>query len=413
MMSGSISVESEYGRGSVFTMNVRQRLAGAETLGRETAESLKQFQYKKQDQHKNLERRPIPQARVLVVDDTITNLVVAKGMMSPYGITVDCMTSGKKAIEALRNGKQRYDAVFMDHMMPEMDGMEAVRIIRNEIDSDYARTIPIIALTANAMAGTDRMFLENGFQAFLSKPLDAFALDGILDEWVRGPARDAAAPEEPPEAAGDPSGHGASDPLRSLEPAGISVEAALRRLGGNREAYIEILRAFVLDAPAQIDRVRSCTAESLGEYVIAVHGLKGINYGICADAAGDAAAGLEAAARAGRLEAVLEGNPPFIEAMEKLSAAVKAAVDSLRPRAEDGPKPRRSGPDGALLEELLDACKGYDLKTMEKLLSDLEKYAYESGGDLIRGLREDMDNLEYDSIRERLEGRGGRPEHPH
>jgi CheY-like chemotaxis protein len=188
-------VESEYGRGSIFTMNVRQRLAGAETLGKETAESLAQFRYKKQDRHKNLERRPIPHARVLVVDDMITNLVVAKGMMSPYGMTVDCMTSGKKAIEALRNGKHRYDAVFMDHMMPEIDGIEAVRIIRNEIDSDYARTVPIIALTANAMTGTDRMFLENGFQAFLSKPLDAFALDAVLDQWVRREAGINAAPD--------------------------------------------------------------------------------------------------------------------------------------------------------------------------------------------------------------------------
>jgi CheY-like chemotaxis protein len=95
------------------------------------------------------------------------------------------VTSGKKAIELLQKGEPRYDAVFMDHMMPEMDGIETVEIIRNEIGTDYARAIPIIALTANAMVGTERMFLEKGFQAFLSKPIDAFALDLILNQWVR------------------------------------------------------------------------------------------------------------------------------------------------------------------------------------------------------------------------------------
>ncbi|MDR1947977.1 MAG: histidine kinase, partial [Spirochaetaceae bacterium] len=253
------------------------------------------------------------------------------------------------------------------------------------------------------------MFLENGFQAFLSKPINALALDSILDEWVRDPARDAALPPVP-EANPQgplPSGLDAGDPLRNLEPAGIDAEAALRRLDGNREAYIEILRAFALHTPSQIDGIRRCTAETLGEYAIAVHGLKGANYGICAGGAGDEAAELEAAARAGRLGAVLEKNPPFIETMEKLTAAVKAVVDSLRSGAEDGPKPRRDEPGRALLEELLDACKDYDIETMERLLSDLERYAYESGEDLVGRLREDLDNLEYDSIRERLEERSG------
>jgi CheY-like chemotaxis protein len=338
---------------------------------------------------------------------------------------IDGVTSGQMAIEFLRKENVRYDAVFMDHMMPGMDGIEAVRIIRNEIGTEYARNIPIIALTANALVGNDLMFLENGFQAFLSKPINAFALDSILDEWVRDPARDAVLPEEPsdlpragspaspsalpPDSPQGPSSPGldAVDPLRSLEPAGIDAEAALRRLDGNREAYIEILRAFALHTPAQIDGIRRCTAETLGEYAIAVHGLKGANYGICADGAGHEAAELEAAARAGRLESVLEKNPPFIGTMEKLTAAVKAVVDSLRSGAVEKPKPRRDEPDGALLDELLDACKDYDIETMERLLSDLEGYTYESGEDLVGRLREDLDNLEYDSIRERLEERSG------
>jgi signal transduction histidine kinase/CheY-like chemotaxis protein len=186
MMSGSISVESEYGRGSVFTVRLRQKPAGEEPLGRETVERLTNFSYKNESPASTkLERVPIPHARVLVVDDLSTNLAVARGIMRPYGMMVDGVTSGKKAIELLRKGQPVYNAVFMDHMMPEMDGIEAVRIIRNEIGTDYARDIPIIALTANAMAGNERLFLEKGFQAFLSKPLNAAALDAVLNEFVR------------------------------------------------------------------------------------------------------------------------------------------------------------------------------------------------------------------------------------
>jgi signal transduction histidine kinase/CheY-like chemotaxis protein len=400
MMSGSISVESEYGKGSVFTVRIRQKIAREEPLGKETAEDLKNFRFRGRSREtQNLVRKPIPYARVLVVDDVATNLAVAKGMMAPYGMIVDGVTSGRMAIEILRKGTVKYDAVFMDHMMPGMDGIEAVKIIRNEIGTEYARTIPIIALTANALVGNDLMFLRNDFQAFLPKPINAFALDNILNEWVRDPEKD------PAEAPAPDSFRelDAADPLRRLEPAGIDPEAALRRLDGNREAYMEILWAFVRHTPAQLDRLRRCTAETLGEYAITVHGLKGANYGVCAQELGKAAEDLETAAKAGRLEAVLAGNPSFIGSMERLIAAVKAVIS---PGAEDGPKPRRDKPEGALLAELLGACKNYDIETMEGILSDLEGYAYDSGGDLIGRLREDLDNLEYDAIRELLEKQG-------
>ncbi|MDR1898973.1 MAG: response regulator [Treponema sp.] len=435
MMAGSISVESEYGKGSVFTVRVLQKIADEEPLGRETAENLKNFRFRGRNREaQNLVRKPIPYARVLVVDDVVTNLAVARGMMAPYGMIIDGVTSGRMAVDFLRKENVRYDAVFMDHMMPGMDGIEAVRIIRNEIGTEYARNIPIIALTANAMVGSDRMFLENGFQAFLSKPINALALDNILNEWVRDPVRDAVLTEKPSVPPPVPPGNSpasprgplppglsppgplspglsppalldAADPLRRLEPAGIDAEAALRRLNGNREAYVEILRAFARHTPAQLDSVRRCTADTLEDYAIRVHGLKGANYGIGAGRAGKAAAELEASALAGWFEVVQEKNPPFIGAMETLIAEVKAVMPSLRSGAEEGPKPRRAEPDGALLAGLLDACKSYDMETMERILSDLEEYAYESGGDLVDRLREDLDNLEYDAIRERLEGR--------
>jgi CheY-like chemotaxis protein len=121
--------------------------------------------------------------RVLVVDDVLSNLMMAKGLMEPYGMNIYLVKNGQKAVDLIREGKIRFNAIFMDHLMPGMDGIEAVRIIR-EMDSEYAKTVPIIALTANVSRENADMFLGHGFQDFLSKPIDIFEMEKILLKWV-------------------------------------------------------------------------------------------------------------------------------------------------------------------------------------------------------------------------------------
>jgi CheY-like chemotaxis protein len=125
----------------------------------------------------------IPNAHILVVDDVLSNLLIAKGLMEPYGVNIYLVKTGQKAVNLVREEKIRFNAVFMDHLMPEMDGIEAVRLIR-EIDSEYAKTVPIIALTANVSRENASMFLNHGFQDFLPKPIDIFELEKILLKWV-------------------------------------------------------------------------------------------------------------------------------------------------------------------------------------------------------------------------------------
>ncbi|MCL2035136.1 MAG: ATP-binding protein [Oscillospiraceae bacterium] len=124
-----------------------------------------------------------PDARVLIVDDIMTNLKVTQGLLAPYNMRVDLCDNGMSAIEAVRT--TRYDLVFMDHKMPGMDGVEATRRIRDMAENDlYYKNIPIIALTANAVSGVMDMFLDNGFNDFLSKPIDTLKLDIILEKWL-------------------------------------------------------------------------------------------------------------------------------------------------------------------------------------------------------------------------------------
>jgi CheY-like chemotaxis protein len=124
-----------------------------------------------------------PDAIVLVVDDVVTNLKVANGLLLPYKMRVDLCKSGVTAIEAMK--MNRYDIVFMDHKMPGMDGIETTLKIRSMGDEDpYYKEVPIVALTANAILGTKEMFIENGFNDFLSKPIDTVKLNAVLEKWI-------------------------------------------------------------------------------------------------------------------------------------------------------------------------------------------------------------------------------------
>jgi PAS domain S-box-containing protein len=191
MMDGGISVESKYGIGSIFRLRFSQGYVNDIKIGKEIAERLCDFRYseEKHGKGKKFIRSDLSYAKVLVVDDMQTNLDVAAGLLGKYKMQVDCVLSGQEAVERIRSGTQVppaapiYNAIFMDHMMPGMDGIEAVKIIRG-IDSEYACLVPIIALTANAIQGTENLFLANGFQAFIPKPIDVMQLDSVIRKWI-------------------------------------------------------------------------------------------------------------------------------------------------------------------------------------------------------------------------------------
>lgn len=190
MMNGEISVESEPGIGSTFIVRLPQKDAGCGSLGREVSENLQNFRMRHSQLKKvSIKHRQMPKASVLVVDDVETNLYVAKLLMAPYNLSVDISTSGYEAIEKIKNGMM-YDIIFMDHMMPRMDGIEAAGIINN-----MDKKIPVIALTANAVHGSKEMFLKNGFSDFLSKPISIIDLNIILEKWIPAEKQEAPAPD--------------------------------------------------------------------------------------------------------------------------------------------------------------------------------------------------------------------------
>jgi signal transduction histidine kinase/CheY-like chemotaxis protein len=181
LMDGSLEFESVYGEGSSFVVELPQVVIDAAPLGEAVAQRLQNFSLEDEaGAVKAVEAsESFKGVKVLVVDDIEVNLEVARGMLECYEMDIECVTSGKDAIEAVRRCDD-YAIVFMDHMMPEMDGIEATVAIREQIGSSYAQTVPIVALTANVLEGARDMFLENGFTDFLAKPIDFASLDTLL-----------------------------------------------------------------------------------------------------------------------------------------------------------------------------------------------------------------------------------------
>jgi signal transduction histidine kinase/CheY-like chemotaxis protein len=396
LMDGGITAESEYGKGSVFSIRIRQGYVDASVIGQEVAENLTQFHFTAQRRNANakLVRAYMPYATVLVVDDVPVNLDVAKGMLRPYGMTVDCVTSGPKAVSLIREAKVKYNAVFMDHMMPGMDGIEAVRIIRNEIGTDYARTVPIIAFTANAIIGNDDLFLRNGFQAFLSKPIDIMRLDVIINQWVRDKKLEKGLPLQRAEL---PEG-GVLVLPPELKASGFNFDRGLR-IFGDEKAYLDVIRSFIVHTPAMIDAIRGAGPENLPEYGAAMHSIKGASYGVCADTLGKKAEELEAAAKSGDMDFVRSHHGSFITLAEKL---IRDLGNFLKTAEAIQEKLQRAAPDEALLAQALEASAKYDIDGLDRIITELEQYTYESQPDLVPWLREQSRKSEFGEIQKRL-----------
>lgn len=174
-MGGSIQVESEYGKGSTFSFDIVQKVIDASPC-----------EYSKN--RKGIERKQFvinfaaPKAKVLVVDDNKVNLRVAKGLLKKFGVVPDLVDNGQDSVEMIRK-QVHYDLVFMDHMMPELDGIEATKMIR-AIGTPYTDMLPVVALSANAVKGMETEFLVSGMNDFLPKPIDLAMLGKILRKWL-------------------------------------------------------------------------------------------------------------------------------------------------------------------------------------------------------------------------------------
>jgi CheY-like chemotaxis protein len=304
IIGGEISVESEYGKGTTFYVKLNQGFVNDEYISAETYEALRNLRYtNKKDTVKKLERPNLSHVSVLVVDDHVPNLDVAKWMLGKYSMKVDCATSGQEAIEKVK--QEKYDAVFMDYMMPGMDGIETTRRIR-AIDSEYIRNLPIIALTADAVVGNEQIFLEAGFQVYLTKPISVLKMDSVVQEWIINRANHQ---------------DGGTDVK------GINVKYALSLYDGDMEMLLDIMDSFTEDIPEELEKLREVSEETLRDFAINVHTIKGCAAGIGALELSEKAKHLEQMAKSKNLSGVLEEKDEFIKSAYALAKDIRAWLE--------------------------------------------------------------------------------------
>ncbi len=181
MMDGDITVESEYGVGSTFHISVKQKCENYKPIGHDIATALNNMNYRKDSAKEEIVIVPRPDKKVLVVDDIPVNLMVAKGLMRPYKLQIDVAESGFKAIEMVKEND--YDLVFMDHMMPEMDGVDTTHAIR-DLEGEKYKNLIIVALTANAVGDAKDALIAEGMQDFLAKPIEKRELNRVIEKWL-------------------------------------------------------------------------------------------------------------------------------------------------------------------------------------------------------------------------------------
>ncbi|MCL1828052.1 MAG: ATP-binding protein, partial [Oscillospiraceae bacterium] len=260
-----------------------------------------------------------PEARILVVDDIGTNLKVAEGLMLPYNMSVDLCKGGREAVDAVK--KERYDLVFMDHRMPGVDGIEATKRIRVAgVDDPFYLSLPIVALTANAVSGMQEMFLENGFDDFLSKPIDTIKLNAVLEKWIpkgkqiRKTGNNALS--IPPDIA---------EKGFDIKIKGVNVSKGFIHTGGTPELYLNTLETFAEDAFIKREELKKCLDDSdLPLYTTYIHAFKSAAASIGATELSETAAELEEAGGRGDLKYLLENTGDFLADLEALLGEISA-----------------------------------------------------------------------------------------
>jgi signal transduction histidine kinase/DNA-binding response OmpR family regulator len=376
LMNGEIFIDSEPGKGSVFTVRLPQGKAGSGVLGREMAENLHQFRTSSRAQMKRVKisREPMPYGSVLLVDDVETNIYVASGLLSPYRLKIDSAISGAEAIEKVKNGNV-YDIIFMDHMMPKMDGIEATKIIRG---MGYEK--PIVALTANAVSGQADIFIGNGFNDYIFKPIDIRQLNAILNRLIR----DVQPPEVIEAARKDTANEEVPDdgpqPLISPNLAEVFTRDALKALAAMEKVYEE-------DDYNNKDNLRT--------YTISVHGIKNALANIGKNDLSATALKLEKAGREENIDMVKSETPAFLDSL-------RAVLEELKPKMKKSVI-GKDDEDRPYLTEMLitikTACGDYDEQTADKALVELRKKTWSpQTNELLGKIAEQLLHSNFDEI---------------
>ncbi len=354
-MGSKIELTSVYGEGSEFYFVLEQRAEEEACVG--DYESGRKQRIVVKEQHQSY---IAPDACILIVDDVKVNLKVACGLLKPLRMQVDTADSGKKAIEMVQ--KKRYDIILMDHMMPEMDGIEATKQIRNLADmtgDTYYCKLPILALTANVMSGMYERYIEEGMQDFISKPINERELQDILRKWLPNDKVIFNFEKEPET---EQNAEENETDAWEIEIPGIDIASA-KQYYTDKEAFEECLQDYLNSVPEISEKIsRFRHNQDKENYTITVHGLKSASKMVGANEISEFAKALEENCHQGEYEVAWNGAERLLGMLQVCAEDIQTylGVETDAPAEVISEEAMRTS-----LTELKDIAENFD---MEKLL---------------------------------------------
>lgn len=406
LMNGDITVESNYGEGSVFTAVIEQKVIDScpvDEFEEHTPNSANDF---------TIGEVKMPDVKVLVVDDNQINLKVAGSTLMYYGLKVDTASSGMEAIELCR--RNRYAIVFMDQMMPQMSGIEAMREIR-KLDAHYAHggECKIVVLTANAVAGVRQQMIDEGFDEYLGKPMNYKQLERLFRQYIPTEQMVIEVETETAAAAKDTGGdEDSKGELKGMLPQ-VDVDEGILFCGGQLERYIEVLRIVCRRGEEQLKRLERLHGEhAYEEYTIQVHGMKSSLRSIGAKELSEKAKALEKAGRDGDHTYIDANEEAFCAGYRILLAQLAKALEPYgvweTEEREEEAKALTEEDIKQTLKEILRCLDEYDFASATKWIREtLQKDISEAVRADFEQLCRFMDDMEDDKIRELAERKYG------
>ncbi len=303
-MSGRIDVESKYGEGSTFTVYLQQGIVSDSLVG----DFQERYQLAmKRNRRQYRESFIAPQAKILVVDDTAMNLLVIEQLLKKTRVQVTTCLSGNACLEMVR--QERYDVILLDHMMPEMDGIETLKLLK-EMEDNRCQDVPVIALTANAIVGVREMYMDKGFDDYLSKPVEGLDLEEMLRRYIPEEKQQEVTEREKPFVTipqqiqikdgkvTDIRDEDAQNVPAQQNLQWLDVDMGIRYCGDSEEVYREVLQEFCDVEQTEKDKIeKAYENEDWKNYAILMHGLKSSSLSAGAKKLSDEAAGLEKSSR--------------------------------------------------------------------------------------------------------------------
>jgi len=265
-------------------------------------------------------------------------------------------------------------------------------------------------LTANAVGGQAEVFMQNDFNDFISKPIDMRQLNVIMNTYVR---------DKQPQEVIDEARRQTQEKLQSqkrnnekpaeyipadsmfsgMEIPGLDIAKGLKRFNGNDKIYLDVLRSYAAGVSSMLDKIETVSEDTLADYIIKVHGIKGTSFDIFAEQVAKEAKDLEDAGKADDFKFIKANHPAFMENARKLVSGIDASLSNID---TDSEKPLKDKPDLKILFKLIEACNDFDMDGADEAMAELEKYKYETDNDLIGWLRGCIDRMQFEEIAERL-----------